>query len=111
MGFTLGIGQETSTFRIDLDGMNSEQPSPVGEQPATMEEGPVLQEEPTIVPREEPKREAGQADPVTPHPIGEKTKPMTRSATKQGPSKEAPTSSKRPTKTPGKGSSSKRPRK
>ena len=111
MGFTLGIGQETSTFWIDVEGMSSKPPSPVGEQPATMEEGPVPQEEPTVVPREELEEEAGQADPVTPHPVGTKTRPMIRSATKQGPSKEAPTSSKRPTKTPGKGSSSKRPRK
>ena len=60
---------------------------------------------------EEPEEEAGQADPVTPHPAGAKTRPMTRSATKHGPSKEAPVSSKRPTKTPGKGSNSKKPRK
>ena len=88
------------------------------EQPTTVETEPVVQEEPTVVPTEELEEEAGQADPVTPHPdpvtphpAGAKTKPITRSATKQGPSKEAPASSKRPTKTPVKGSSSKKPRK
>ena len=111
MGFTLGIGQETSTFRINVEGMSSKQPSPVEEQSTTVEEEPIPQEESMVVPREEPEGEAGQADPVTPHPIGAKTKPMTRSATKQGPSKEALASSKRLTKTPGKGSSSKRPQK
>ena len=111
MGFTLGIGQETFTFRIDVEGLRSEQPSPVGEQPTTVEEGPVPREEPTVVPREEPEREAGEVNPVTPYPVGAKTRPLTRSATKQGPSKEAPASSKQPTKTPGKGSSSKKPRK
>ena len=106
MGFTLEIGQETSTFRLNVEGMSSEQPSLVGEQPATMEEKPVPQEKPTVVPIEEPEGEAGQADPFTPHLVGAKTRPMTRSAMKQGPSKEAPASSKRPTKTPGKGSNS-----
>ena len=57
--FTLGIGQETSSFRIDMEGMSSEQPTPMEEQPATVEEDPVPREEPTIVPREEPEREAG----------------------------------------------------
>ena len=111
MGFTLGIGQETSTFQINVEGMSFEQPAIVEEQATIVETKPVLQEEPTVVPKEEPEREAGQADPVTPHPVGAKTKPSHRSATKQGPLKEAPTSSKRPTKTPGKGSNSKRPRK
>ena len=59
----------------------------------------------------EPEGEASQEGPVTPHPVGAKTRPMTRSASKQGPSKETPSSSKRPTKTPGKRSSSKRPQK
>ena len=68
-------------------------------------------EEPTVVPREEPEREAGQADLVTPHLVGAKSRPMTRSATKQGPSKEALPSSKWPMKTPGKGSSSNKLRK
>ena len=61
--------------------------------------------------RAEPEREASQEDPVTPFPVGTKTRPMTRSATKQGPPIEIPASSKRPTKTSGKGSSSKRSRK
>ena len=90
--------------------MRFEQPSTV-EQPTTMETEPIVQNEPTVVPTEEPEGEAGQMDPVTPHPAGAKTRPMTRSATKQGPSKEAPTSSKCPTKTPGKGSSSKKSQK
>ena len=75
MGFTLEIGQETSTFRIDMEGMSSEQPT-------LEEEDPVSREEPTIVPKVEPEREAGQEDPVTPHPVGAKTRPMTRFATK-----------------------------
>ena len=111
MGFTLGIRQETSTFRLNVEGMSFEQPSPVVEQLATVEEEPVPQEEPTVVPREELEEEDGQADPVTPHPEGAKTRPMTRSATKQGPSKKAPASSKWPTKTPRKGSTSKKPQK
>ena len=111
MGFTLGIGQETSTFRIDVEGMSSEQPVLVEEEPATVRKDPLPREEPTVVPRVEPEREAGQEDPVTLYLVGAKTRPMTRSTTKQGPSKEAPDSSKRPTKTPRKGSNSKRPRK
>ena len=111
MGFTLGIGRETSTVRIDVEGISSERPVLMEEEPATVEEDPMPREEPTVVPREEADRKAGQEDPVTPHPVGTKTRPMARFATKQGPSKEAPTSPKRPTKTPGKGSSSKNPRK
>ena len=89
MGFTLEIGQETSTFRIDVEGMSSEPPILVEEEPATVGENPVPREEPTVVPKVEPKREAGQEDPVTPHLVDSKTRPMARSATKQGPSKEA----------------------
>ena len=44
MGFTLGIGQETSTFRIDVEGMSSEQPVPVEEGPATVGEDLVPKE-------------------------------------------------------------------
>ena len=76
------------------------------EEPAHVEEDPMPREEPIVVPRAELERKAGQEDPV-----GAKTRPMTRSATKRGPLREAPASSKRPTKTCGKGSSSKRPRK
>ena len=68
-----------------MEGLRSEQPSPVEEQPTTVEKGPVPREEPTVVPREEPERETGEADPVTSHLVGAKTRPMTRSATKQGP--------------------------
>ena len=89
--------------------MSSERPILVEEEPATVGEDPVPREEPIVVPRAEPKREATEEDPITPHPLSAKTRPMTRSPTKQGPFKEAPASSKRPTKTPGKGSSSKRP--
>ena len=110
LGFTLGIGQETSTFQLNMEGMRSEQPSTM-EQPTTVETTPLPQGEPTVVPTKEPEEETGQMDRVTLHPAGAKTRTMTRSATKQGPSKEVPASSKRPTKTPGKGSSSKKPRK
>ena len=41
MGFTLEIGQETSTFQLNVEGMHSEQPSTV-EQPATVETEPVV---------------------------------------------------------------------
>ena len=86
MGFTLGIGQETSIFRIDVEGMSSEQPVPVEEGPTIVEEDPVPREEPTVASRVEPEREASQEDPIAPHQVGAKTRPMTRSATKQGPS-------------------------
>ena len=76
-----------------MEGMSSEQPATVEEQPTIVETESILQEEPTVVPREESEGEAGQADPVTPHLVGAKTRPMTRFATKQGPSKEAPASS------------------
>ena len=111
MGFTLGIRRETSTLRIEVEGTSFERPVLVEEEPTTMEEDPLPKEEPTVVPRAEPEREVGQEDAVTLHPIGAKIRPMTKSTMKEGPPKEAPASSKRPTKTPGKGSSSKRPRK
>ena len=85
VGFTLGIGQETSTFWIDVEEMSSEQPVPVEEGPATVEEDPMSREEPIVAHKVEPEREAGQEDPVIPHPVGAKTRPMTRSVTKQGP--------------------------
>ena len=51
-----------------------------------------------------------QEDPATSFPVGVKTTLMTRSANKQGPSTQPPASTKRPTKAPSKGSSSKRPK-
>ena len=51
-----------------------------------------------------------QEDLITSFSVEAKTRPMTRSANKQGPSTHTPASTKRPTKTPGKGSSSKRPK-
>ena len=56
----------------------------------------------------EPKSRPGQEDPAIPFLVGAKTKTRTRSANKKGPSTETPASTKRPTKTPGRGSSSKR---
>ena len=84
MGFILGIGRETSTVWIDMEGISSERLVLVEEEPATMEEDPVPREEPTVVSRAEAEREAGQEDPVTPHPVGAKTRPMIRSALKNG---------------------------
>ena len=94
-----------------MEGTSSKRPILVEEVLAPVEEDPVPREEPLVVPRVEPERKAGQEDPVTPHPVGAKTKPMTRSAMKQGPPRETPASSKRPTKTPRKGSSTKKSRK
>ena len=94
--FSLGLSQQTSLVQIGVKGTSSE-PIQVEDQPEVV--------------GADPEGEAGQEDLVTPFPVGAKTKPMTRSASKQGLSKETPSSSKRPTKTPGKGSSSKRPRK
>ena len=59
MEFILGIGQETSTFRIDVEGKNSEQVVHVKEEPAIVKEEPMPREEPTVVPRVELEREAG----------------------------------------------------
>ena len=56
----------------------------------------------------EPITDSNQEDPVIPFPVGAKTRPMTRSANKQGPSIQIPASTKRPMKTLGKGSSSNR---
>ena len=53
---------------------------------------------------------ANQADPATSFPVGAKIRPIIRSPSKEGPSTQTPTSTKRPTKTPSKGSSSKRPK-
>ena len=82
VGFTLGIGQETSTLRIEVEDISSEHLILVEEEPVPMDKDPVPREEPTIVPRAEPEREAGQEDPVTLHLVGAKTRPMTRCATK-----------------------------
>ena len=86
-------------MQIGVEGTSSE-PIQVEDQPKTAR-----------AESEGPEGKAGQEDPVTPHLVGAKTRPMTRSATKQGPPTETLASSKRPTKTQGKGSSSKRPRK
>ena len=96
VGFSLGIAHETSSVKIRWEGTSSE-PIQVEDQPARL--GAELESGP------------GQEDPATPFPIGAKTRPITRSASKQGPSTKTPTSMKRPTKTLGKGSSSKRPKK
>ena len=101
VGFTLGIERETSTLQIEVEGTSSKRPVLVEEEPTVVEEDPVPREEPTVVPRAEPEREDSHEDPVTPHPVGAKARPMTRSATKQGPPRKAPASSKWPTKTPG----------
>ena len=50
----------------------------------------------------------GQEDPITPFPMGAKTRPMTKSASKEGPFTQTLASRKRPTMIPSKGSSSKR---
>ena len=94
VGFTLEIGQGTSTVWIELERTSLE---------------PVPTEEPPVAIGAEPESEADQVDVIIPFPVGAKTRPITRSASKQGPSTEIPASTKQPTKTPGKGSSSKRP--
>ena len=94
--FSLGLSQQTSLVQIRVKGTSS-QPIQIEDQPEVV--------------GADPESEAGQEDPVTPFPVGAKTKPMTRSASKQWPSKETSASSKRPTKTPGKGSSSKKSQK
>ena len=58
----------------------------------------------------EPMSGADHADLVIPFPIGAKTRPMTKSASKEGPSTQILASTKRPTKTPRRGSNSKRPK-
>ena len=94
--FSLGLSQQTSLVQIGIEGTSSE-PIQVEDQPEVV--------------GADPESEAGQEDLVTPFPVGAKTRPITRSASKQGPFMETPASSKRPTKTLGKGSSSKRPQK
>ena len=94
--FSLGLSQQTSLVQIGVKGTSLE-PIPVEDQPEVV--------------GADPESEAGQEDPVTLFLVGAKTRSMTRFASKQGPSMEIPASSKRPTKTPGKGSSSKRPQK
>ena len=71
---------------------------------------PIQVEESLAVKRAEPVIGLGQEDPVTPFPVEAKTRPITRSPSKQGPSIQIPASTKSPTKTPGKGSNSKRPK-
>ena len=58
----------------------------------------------------EPESGLGQDDPAISFLVGAKSRPMTRSASKQGSSTKTPASMKRSTKTPRKGSSSKRPK-
>ena len=94
--FSQDLSQQTSLVQIGVEGTSSE-PIQVEDQPEVV--------------GMDPEGEADQEDLVTPFLVGAKTRPMTRSARKQGPSKETPSSSKRPTKTPGKESSLKRPRK
>ena len=94
--FSLGLSLQTSLVQIKVEGTSSE---------------PILVEDQAEVVGADLESEASQEDPVIPFPIGAKTRPMTRSVSKKGPSTETPTSSKWPTKTPKKGSSSKRPRK
>ena len=94
--FSLGLSQQTSSMQIGVKRTSSE-PIPVKNQPEVI--------------GVDPESEAGQEDLITPFRVGAKTRPMTRSASKKGPSTETSASSKRPTKSPGKGSSSKRPRK
>ena len=94
-GFFLGIAHETLLVQIRWEGTSSE-PTQVEDQPAEV--------------GAESERGPGHEDPVTPFLIGAKTKPMTRFASKQGPSTKTPAFTKRPTKTLGKWSSSKRPK-
>ena len=95
VGFPLDLSQQTSLVQIGFEGTSLE---------------PILVEDQPEVVGADPENEPGQEDLVTPFPEGAKTRPMTRSANKKGPSPSSPTSMKRPTKTPGKGSSSKRPK-
>ena len=60
--------------------------------------------------REGPRNGASQENPITPFLVGTKTRPTTRFASKQGPSTQTLASTKRPTKTPTKGSSSELPK-
>ena len=71
---------------------------------------PIQVEDQPAGPGAELKSEPGHKDPATPFLVGAKTRPMTRSANKQGPSTEIPASMKRPTKTRRKGSNFKRPK-
>ena len=91
--FSLGLSQETSSVQIGVEGTNSEL---------------IQVEDQTEMAGTEPEGKASQEDPVTPHPVGAKTRPMTKSAMKQGPPTETQASSKRPMKTLGKELSSKR---
>ena len=95
VGFSLGIALETSLVQTGGEGMSLE---------------PIQTKGSLVGERTEPVTRLGQEDLVTPFLIGAKTRPMTRSASKQGPSIQIPASTKKPTKTPGKGSSSRRPK-
>ena len=95
VGFSLGIAQETSTVQTELEGTSL---------------GPIPTEEPPIAAGAELESGLDQEDPDIPFPVGAKIRPMTRSANKQGLPTETPASTKRPTKTPRKGSSSKKPK-
>ena len=95
VGFSMGIAHKTSLVQIGWEGTSLELIQ-VEDQPA--EEGA------------ESESGLSQEDPAILFPIGVKTRPMTRSASKQGPSTQIPTPMKRPTKTPEKESSSKRPK-
>ena len=65
--FFLGLSQQTFLVQIRVKGINSE---------------PVQVEDQPKVVGADPEGEAGQEDPVTPFPVGAKTRPMTRSASK-----------------------------
>ena len=95
MGFTLGIERETSTLQIEMEGMNSEPLVLEEEVPAPVEEVPMPRKEPPTVSRAESERKAGQEDPITLFLVGTKTRPMTRSTTKQRPPTKIPASLKR----------------
>ena len=64
--FSLGL-QQTSSMQIGVEGTNSE---------------PIQVEDQQEVAGVEPEGKAGQEDPVTLHPVGAKTRPMTRSPSK-----------------------------
>ena len=65
--FSLGLSQQTSSMQIGVE--------------RTSLELIQVEDQPEMA-GAEPEGEAGQKDPVTPHPVGAKTRPMTRSATK-----------------------------